>query len=578
MLESSGAPSRGGRGETTLSYIFYGFRYFLWGIRNLLRRLRRPPDYVTFTLSGEYSEYTLPPGNLIQRRLRPSKASLQELAEQFRSVAADPRVKGVVLHLRPLEMPQPAIESLRDLLAELRASGKRIVAWASHYVPSSYLVACAADEIMLQPAGEILPLGIRRLYPFLAEALNQLGMQGDFLPISPYKSAGDMFSRKDMSDEFRAMANWLMDSAFEERLQSIAAGRRIRMERAREWVDQTPCSDARALEIGLVDRLLNEEDLPQHLGGSAKLTPGGSARLAPWDAARRALRLRPPVRPGKYVAMIAIEGTIVDGESGRPPIRPPVPVPILLDPRAGDLTVVQAARQVLRDKRAAAVVVYVNSSGGSATASEAMHSALMRVGSAKPLVVSMGPVAASGGYYVSTPGRHILAQPSTVTGSIGVLTGKIVMGDLLDRLFINRETLQRGKHTSIYDAEAPFDDQQREIIREGVTRVYDVFLERVSTGRKLSREQVDSIGGGRVWTGRQAMEHRLVDEIGGLERALAKARQMAGLGPRAPVKLVTAGKQPLAPAASPVSYALEGLGLFSSPRPLFLCPFWLHAA
>jgi protease-4 len=174
-------------------------RYPIWIIQNLVRRFRKPPDYVTFTLSGEYSEYPQPRGNLIMRRIRPQKVSLMELGEQFRLVAGDPRVKGVVLHLRPLEMAPAAIESLRDLVKELRESGKRVVAWATFYVPSNYLVACAADEILMQPSGEISALGMGRTYPYLARALKKIGMEGDFLPITPYKSAGDMFSRKNMS-------------------------------------------------------------------------------------------------------------------------------------------------------------------------------------------------------------------------------------------------------------------------------------------------------------------------------------------------------------------------------------------
>jgi protease-4 len=380
-------------------------RYPIWIIQNLVRRFRKPPDYVTFTLSGEYSEYPQPRGNLIMRRIRPQKVSLMELGEQFRLVAGDPRVKGVVLHLRPLEMAPAAIESLRDLVKELRESGKRVVAWATFYVPSNYLVACAADEILMQPSGEISALGMGRTYPYLARALKKIGMEGDFLPITPYKSAGDMFSRKNMSKEVRKMSNWLMDSAYEERLQVIAEGRGIEVDTARNLVDKTPMPDDKALELGIVDGLLSEEELPKHLGTDAK-----PARLATWEISRNALRLPRPERPGGYIAVIPIEGTIIDGNSGRPPVKPPIDIPIVTDPRAGDLTVVQAARRALRDKRAAGVVLYVNSGGGSASSSEAMRAALQKINETKPLVVSMGPVAASGGYWVSTPGRHIFAR------------------------------------------------------------------------------------------------------------------------------------------------------------------------
>ena len=548
-------------------------RYPIWWIQSLDRRLRKPPDYVTFVLSGEYSEYPQPRGNLIMRRIRPQKVSLMELGAQFRLVAEDPRVKGVVLHLRPLVMAPAAIESLRDLVKELRESGKRVVAWATFYAPSNYLVACAADEILMQPSGEVSALGMGRTYPFLAKALKKIGMEGDFLPITPYKSAGDMFSRKDMSKEVRKMSNWLMDSAYEERLQAIGEGRGIDVDAARDLVDKTPMPDDKALELSVVDGLLSEEDLPKHLG-----TDANPARMATWDASAVSLRVPRPERMGGYVAVIPIEGTIMDGNSGRPPVKPPIDIPILTDPRAGDLTVVQAARRALRDKRAVAVVLYVNSRGGSATSSEAMRAALEKIDETKPLVVSMGPVAASGGYWVSTPGRHVFAQPSTVTGSIGVILGKIVTHDLLDKLFIGRATVQRGEHTDIYDSESRFSKAERAILWDSITRIYDLFLDRVSESRGIPREKVDELAGGRVWTGRQALENGLVDEIGGLEAAIAKARQLAGLSSRAPARLITVGKGQLVPTAQPAAmleYAMEGARFMQGTRPLCISPLSL---
>ncbi|MFQ5923572.1 MAG: signal peptide peptidase SppA [Anaerolineales bacterium] len=498
-------------------------------------------------LQGEYSEYPQPPGNLVIRRIRPPKISLMELGEQFRLVAGDPRVKGVVLHLRPLEMAPATIESLRELVTELRKSGKRVVAWGTFYAPSNYLVACAADEILMQPSGEINALGMGQTYPYLARALKKVGMEGDFLPITPYKSAGDMFSRKKMSKEVRKMANWLIDSAYEERLVAI--------------------------ELSLVDALLGEEDLPRYLG-----TDKNPARMGTWDSASKALLIPRPVRVGKYVTVIPLEGTIMDGNSGRPPVKPPIDLPILTEPRAGDLTVVQAARQALRDKRAASVVLYVNSRGGSATSSEAMRAALSKIDEIKPLVVSMGSVAASGGYWVSTPGRHIFAQPSTVTGSIGVILGKIITHGLLDRLFIGREKIQRGEHTDIYDSESRFTKTERAMLWDSITRIYDLFLDRVVESRGMTRGRVDELGGGRVWTGRQAVENGLIDEIGGLEAAITKARELAGLSPDAPTRIVTVGKSQLVPVAQPAAmleYVMEGARLLQGTRPMCISPLTL---
>ena len=253
----------------------------------------------------------------------------------------------------------------------------------------------------------------------------------------------------------------------------------------------------------------------------------------------------------------------------------PTPVPLVADPRAGDLTVVRDARTVLGDDRAAAVVVYIDSGGGSATASEAMAAALAKVAERKPVVAAMGSFAASGGYYVATPATWIVAQPDTLTGSIGVLTGKLVGAGLLDRLHVKREHLHRGRNVDLFGSEEPFTDEQRQAVWANIQRVYDVFLDRVAESRGMSRDAVDAIGGGRVWTGRQAHERGLVDELGGLEVALAKARELAGLSPRAPVHEVVSGKTPLAPVPDPTAalgYAAETVRLLARARMLYLCP------
>jgi len=552
------------------AFLFYGIRNLFRILGNLFRRLGKAPDYIIFTLEGEYPEVWEPPVNFIQRRLRPPRLSLQEMAEQFRTIANDPRVTGVVLHLRPLEMDQARIESLRDLLMELRSAGKRVITWSTRYGMGTYFLASAADEILLQPGGEIAPLGLQRTYPFLGESLKRIGVKADFIQISPYKSAADIFIRKDMSEEVREMSNWLMQSSFDQIVKAISSGRNISEQEARYLVDNTPCTDLKAVEVHVVDKVISEEDLPEYLKAGDK-----PARLATWDEARSRLFRRPLSRPGKYVALLTIEGNIMDGESARPPIKPPLPIPFLMEPRAGDLSVVQAARKALRDKRAAAVVLYVNSGGGSATASEAMRAALEKIDKEKPLIVSMGPVAGSGGYWVSLPGRRIFAQPGTITGSIGVLLGKIVLGEMLDKLLCGRETIHRGKHILIEDAEDTFSEDERKIVHERLMRIYDMFLDLVSSSRKMGREAVDAIGKGRVWTGNQAVENGLVDELGGLDRALSMARKVAGLHERAPVRMILPDKRmipPMATSADALNYLIAGAEMFRTGAPLLLCP------
>jgi protease-4 len=266
--------------------------------------------------------------------------------------------------------------------------------------------------------------------------------------------------------------------------------------------------------------------------------------------------------------VLRIEGTIIDGRSGKLPVKPPIDIPLVSAERAGDLSVVQAARRVAGDKRAKAVVLYVNSRGGSATASEAMRQALEVIAARKPLVVCMGPFAASGGYWVSTPGRWIVARPGTITGSIGVLSGKFVTGGMWSKLMFNRETVAFGQHVTMESDERPFTDGERAIVKSHIDRIYALFLERVSKARNMTPEEIHPIAAGRVWTGRQAFERKLVDEMGGFDAAVRKARTLAGLADTAPAREVRPPKRMVPPvaaasAAGVVGYLLEGLSLLN---------------
>ncbi len=555
-----------------IGYGIYLLRHIPWLLGNLRRRMRRPPDFILITLEGTYSELRAPRGRFLQRRLYSPRPALQELVQNLQAIKRDARIKGVVFHLAQPGLSLTQIQTLRDLIHEIRASGKRVVLWSSTYDAATYYLACAADEILMQPGGLATPMGVRTGFVFLAEALERMGVKADFVQVSPYKSAADALTRSSMSDEMREMVNWLIDSRYNEFIRGVAEGRGITEEDARDLVDQAPYTDLHAVDTGVVDKLVSAEDLPSHLG-----TNGKPARFAPWESVRNLVLRERPVPPGRFVALLRIEGDIMDGRSQRPPAAPPMPFPFLFNRRTGDLSVVQDARNVLADTRAAALVVYVDSRGGSATASEAMAAALARVATRIPVVASMGAVAGSGGYYVCTPTQWIVAQADTITGSIGVLTGKLISAGLLDRLHLGRETISRGFHATFFDAEKPFNDEERDIVTKMIRRVYDVFLERVATSRRLTLEEVDAVGGGRVWTGLQALEHGLVDEIGGLDKAAAKARELAGLHPRARIREVRPSRSPVAPSPLPdpatiINYAREGLGMFDGLKPLLICP------
>jgi protease-4 len=525
---------------------------------------------VSFLLEEAYPVLPMPKAKGVQRFLQKKQTSLHELRSHFDRVADDGRVKGVVLHLRPTPMPLAHIEILREMVSSLRKAGKRVIAWSHSYSTSSYYLACACDEILCQETGVIDVLGVRRGFMFLKDGLQRVGLEGDMLQITPYKTAADTITRSSMSDEARQMAEWLADSTFDEFVDAVAEGRSISPDHARKLIDNSPYMDTTGVEAGLLDKLVTEESLPMHLSDGGK-----PVRIVPWDQARRKIMLKPLHPPSKHIALLRIEGDIIDGRSSRPPVKGPS-IPFLFTERVGDLTVVEQVRKAIKDRRAAGAVVFIESGGGSATSSEAMAAALRQLASKKPLVASMGWVAGSGGYWVATPAQWIVAEPTTLTGSIGVLNGKIVNAGLFEKLSVNREVIARGESSTMNDSYRRFTPEERQKVRDSIVRFYDLFLERVSKSRKKSRDEIDAIGGGRVWTGKQALENGLIDELGSLETALDKAKELARLPHWAPVREVRSGKKPVAPvptSAAALAYAWEGVRLFNTSPALALMPF-----
>src|SRR5437879_2159213 len=457
-------------------------------------------------------------------------------------------------------MSMATLQDLRELVTRLRKSGKRVVAWAPFYTTGPYYLACACDEILLMPTGMVQPLGFASTGVFLADGLARFGVGADFIQISPYKTAADPLAKPKMTPEFREQVTWLLDSQHGEPVSAIAESRRLDEAGAKDLSDGSPYGDDVALEKHAVERVLGEEERRSLLVG----------RTGPREQAAGTSRgAAPSLQRGKYVGLMRIEGTIIDGRSGGLPVPPPIDIPLVGEDRAGDLSVVQLARQVAADKRAAAAVLYVNSRGGSSTASEAMRAALQLVASRKPLVVVMGPVAASGGYDVATPGAWIVARPGTLTGSIGVLGGKIVTGALWTKLLFNRETIAFGDHATMQSDERPYSEEEREIQRKQIDHIYRGFLDVVARARKMTPDEVHPIAQGKVWTGRQALERGLVDEMGGLESGARKARTLAGLPDRAPMREVRGPRRMIPPLAEPgaaggwFAYLLEGLTLLS---------------
>jgi protease IV len=505
----------------------------LWRLlRNAyVRLLRRPPDYVSLEASGSLPEFESRVG-LLQRRLRPGPTgpSLEGIRGRLAGISADGRPRGVVLRLRSLDAGWAALEELRRELLAFRERGGRVVAYLLDPVDScSYYLACAADEILATPLATIGVIGLRTRVNFLRDALSRLGLEAEVVAVSPYKSAGDPFVRNDFSRESREQAERLLDRRYEELVGAISQGRGLSPEGARARIDGAPYAAPEALSRGLLDGVCYEDELPERLGEGDK-----RARLAEWGAAHKALRV--PYRRSlrRQVGLVSLSGTIARGRSR----RLPVPLPLLGDEQAGSESIVAALRLAESNRRVAAILFHVESPGGDALASDLIWREVERIRAKKPVVVLMGNAAASGGYYVSAAANHVVVRRGTVTGSIGVLSIRPVAGGLYEKLGVNPATVERGARAGLLDpSHSPTSDELR-VLQRQIGFIYDEFKDRVSRGRDVGAPDLEGIAGGRVWTGAEALDLGLADEVGGFAEALRKARELGKVERDAPEVLL----------------------------------------
>ena len=505
----------------------------LWRLlRNIcVRLLGRPPEYVWIEAGGALPEFETPVG-FLRRRLSPGPGpiTLEGLRARLDRISADGRTRAILLRVRDLDAGWAALEELRRELLAFREGGGRVVAYLADGVDTrSYYLACAADEVLATPLATLNVTGVRARVNFFKDALHRFGIETEVVAVSPYKTAGDSYVRNDFSRESREQIERLLDRRLAEITRAISEGRQIPPEKVRDAIDRAPHAAREAVAEGLLDGVCYEDELPQRLGSE-----GRRARLSEWGLARRGLLMHYRRRPRRRVGLVDVSGAIARGKSR----RLPVPLPLLGGERTGSESVVAALRVAEKDRRLAAVLLRVESPGGDALASDLIWREVERIRPKKPVVVLMGNVAASGGYYVSAPASHVVARRNTVTGSIGVLTVRPVAGGLFEKLGINPASVDRGARAGLLDpSRHPTPDELRVLERQ-IRLVYDEFKDRVVHGREIEPTDLEEIAGGRVWTGEEAREIGLVDEIGGFRDALRKATELGGIGREAPGVLV----------------------------------------
>ena len=476
---------------------------------------------------------------------------LREAVAAIHRAADDRRVAGLIARVQIPAAAAGPVQELREAIAAF-SDVKPSLAWAETYPGTlSYYLASAFREVWMQPSGTVGLVGFATNALFLRDALDKAGIEAQFIARGEYKSAANLFTQDSYTDAHREADSRLIESLHAQVWAAVAESRHVEPAAVDALADKAPLLRDDAVTGGLIDRIGFRDEAYSRIGelvgapgispetGDADTDPDAPPRLYLSRYARAtAPRPAPPMPPipGRKtkptIAVVSLHGPIVSGRGG-PQLLP------FGNSSAGGDTIAAALREAAADDSVSAIVLRVDSPGGSVTGSETIWREVNRVrDGGKPVVASMGAVAASGGYYVSMGADAIVANPGTITGSIGVVTGKLVARELKGRLGVGSDSVRTNPNADAWSVNAPFTAEQHAHVEAEADLFYTDFVERVAKGRKLTVEAVDAVARGRVWTGADAKERGLVDELGGLRTAITRAKVLAGLDADADVRLV----------------------------------------
>jgi protease-4 len=493
----------------------------------IVRRVLRPAaikagSYLLLEVGGSYAEG--PPQDLVGSLLHRRQRTLIDLLTMIREARVDKRIAGVILKVTGLEIGWAKIQDLRDALLDFKKSRKPLLALLQVEASGSnkeYYLASTADRVHLSPSVTAPLNGLAASFVFLGGVWEKLDIQMDVEKIREYKTFGDMLANRGMTEAHREMANSLLDSLNAQFIDGIVQNRGLDADTVRALIDTCPVSPADYEAAHLSDGTRYLQDLREEIGGDQtplvemkdyeQVDPGSLG-----------------LGSGPKIGVVYAVGGIVTGESGTG----------IQGEMTGSETVSHALADAADDKAVRAIIFRVDSPGGSPLASDLVWRATQQARKRKPVIVSMSDVAGSGGYYVAAGGTRILAQPGTLTGSIGVVFARANIKGLLARLGINTETITRAPFANLEDMTTPLSPAGRQKLVTEMDHIYDVFVDRVATGRNLTAKRVNDIGRGRVWTGAQAKENGLVDELGGFMAATQAAKAAAGIDAQQDVELV----------------------------------------
>ena len=456
--------------------------------------------------------------------------TLRSLVERMHKARDDKDIRAVLLTLGQPSLNFAQAQEIRDALGELRRAGKKTFVYADNYDTIGYTIATGATDVCLLGGGEIMIPGIGMEATFYKGILDKVGVQADYVQIGEYKGAEEPYTRTSPTPELKGELTRLVDALYEQVVDGIATNRNLSKDAVRQLIDDTIVPAQAAKERGFVDHLLDVDQLrdllAKELGNKVDLVydfgkPQQEAVDFSNPFALLATLTKKPEASGKpAIALIYAEGTIVDGEGE---------AGLFGGGGVGSAPMRRALRTAAKDDNVKAVVIRIDSPGGSALASEVMWQAARHVAEKKPVIVSIGSMAASGGYYLACSGDHIFADPSAIVGSIGVVGGKFVMKGLYDKIGLTSEGFHRGRNADLFSDAKPFDDRQRRLVTNWMRNTYEQFTSRIQHTRKDKIKDIDKVARGRIFLASQARDLGMVDEIGGIEAALAHAATKVNL-------------------------------------------------
>jgi protease-4 len=489
----------------------------------LLAREPRVASNSTLVLrvSGDLQE--MEPGGVIGQLLE-APPTVRSLIEALRKAKVDKRISSVVIRPSSSAALWGKVQEVREAIMEFRRSEKPVVAYLEHGGEQEFYLATACDKVFLMPTATLDLTGIASYELFFRGTLDKIGAYPDALHIGEYKTASNTFTERTYTAAHREMAESLNTDLYEQLVRGLADGRRKSESEIRTLVNHGPYLPEDAVRAGLVDDLAYEDELDDKVQ-LAK----GRVQILDQNEYRSVSPSSVGLGRGPRIAVIYAAGLISTGQSSYDTPQGQV---------VGSDTIVEYLRKARADRSIRAIVLRIDSPGGSAIASDIIWREVLLTRAEKPIVASMSDVAASGGYYIAMPAHAIVAEPATLTGSIGVVMIKFVIDGTLKKMGLNMEHVSAGRYADLYSPVRPFSPEERAKVREQMQATYDAFVEKAAAGRNTTPERIDAIAQGRVWTGRQAKQLGLVDDLGGLDRALALAKQRAKLPQDSEVELV----------------------------------------